>query len=78
MTKSDPNVHQNAPNCTILKKNLMRVCPRSPLAKPLALPCAACRFATSKFSNMTKIILVPPWQILVTPMPIHGRPEKFL
>ena len=32
-TKSDPNIHQNAPNCTILKNFLEGACPRTPLAK---------------------------------------------
>ena len=30
-TKSDQNTHQNAPNCTILKKFLEGACPRTPL-----------------------------------------------
>ena len=32
-TKSDQNIHQNAPNCTILKNFLGGACPRTPLAK---------------------------------------------
>ena len=31
-TKSDQNIHQNAPNCTILKKISRGACPRTPLA----------------------------------------------
>ena len=58
-TKSDQNVHQNAPNCTILKKILGGACPRTPLAKHMASPCAACRFVTCKFTNLKKI-LGPP------------------
>ena len=38
-TKCDQNIHQNAPNCTILKKILGGACPRTPLAKRMALPC---------------------------------------
>ena len=34
--KSDQNIHQNAPNCTILKKFLRGACPRTPLAKRMA------------------------------------------
>ena len=30
---SDPNIHQNAPNCTILKKILGGACPRTPPSK---------------------------------------------
>ena len=29
-TKSDPNIHQNAPNCTILKKILWEHAPKPP------------------------------------------------
>ena len=32
-TKSDQNIHQNAPNCTILKNFLGGACPRTPLAQ---------------------------------------------
>ena len=35
-TKSDPNIHQNAPNCTIKKNFLGGACPRTPLAKRFA------------------------------------------
>ena len=51
-TKSDPNIHQNAPNCTILKKILGGACPRTPLAKRMASPC--------KISNSEKYIFCPP------------------
>ena len=30
--KSDPNIHQNPPNCTIFKNFLAGACPRTPLA----------------------------------------------
>ena len=30
-TKSDLNIYQNAPNCTILKKFLGGACPRTPI-----------------------------------------------
>ena len=33
MTKSDPNVHQNAPNCTILKKKSHEGMPPKPPSK---------------------------------------------
>ena len=39
--KSDPNIHQNAPNCSIFKNFLGGACPRTPLAKRMASPCAA-------------------------------------
>ena len=29
-TRSDQNIHQNAPNCTILNKFLGGACPRTP------------------------------------------------
>ena len=35
-TKSDPNIHPNAPNCTILKKFPGGTCPQTPLAKRIA------------------------------------------
>ena len=35
-------------------------CPRTPITKRMALPCAACRFATCKFPNLKKKILGPP------------------
>ena len=53
-TKSDPNIHQNAPNCTILKKILGGACPRTPITKRMAKPCSACRCATCKFQNRKK------------------------
>ena len=58
--KSDQNIHQNAPNCTILKNFLGGACPRTPLTKRMASPCAACRFATCKFPNLKKKFLAPP------------------
>ena len=59
-TKSDPNIHQNAPNCTILEKKLSGgTCPRIPLAERMASPFAAWHFATCKFPNLKKIILGP-------------------
>ena len=36
---------------------LEEACPRTPLAKSMASPCAACRFATCKFRNLKKIFL---------------------
>ena len=63
-TKCDQNIHQNAPNCTILKKFFGGACPRTPLAKRMALPCAACR----KFPNLKKNSCPPPYQILGTPL----------
>ena len=52
--KSDPNIHQNAPNCTIFKKFLGGTCPRTPLA--------------SRHANLQKILGHPPSQILGTPV----------
>ena len=70
-TRSDQNIHQNAPNCTILKNFLGGLYPRTPLAKRMASPCAACRFVTCKFQNLKKKkFLAPPYQILGTPLPI--------
>ena len=68
-TRSDQNIHQNAPNCTILKNFLGGACPRTPLAKRMALPCAACRFVTCKFPNLKKKNLAPP-----PPAKSWGRP----
>ena len=47
-------------------------CPRTPLAKRMASPCAACRFATCKFPNLKKKILGPP------PAKSWGRPWLFI
>ena len=51
---------KNAPNCTILKNFLVGACPRTPLAKHMVSPCAACRFATCKFPNLKKNSCPPP------------------
>ena len=69
-TKCDQNIHQNAPNGTIWgTKILGGACPRTPLAKRMASPFAACRFATCKFPNLKKKFLgPPPCQILGTPL----------
>ena len=43
--------------------------PPNPLSMRMAKPCAACRFATCKFTNLKKKILgPPPSQILGTPL----------
>ena len=56
-TKSDPNIHQNAPNCTILKNFLGQgACHRTTLAKRMASPYAAIRFATCIFLNLKKVL----------------------
>ena len=67
-TRSDQNIHQNAPNCTILKNFLEGACPRTPLTQRMASPCAACRFVTCKFPNLKKKILDHP------PAKSWGRP----
>ena len=67
-TKSDPNIHQNAPNCTIFKKFLVKACPEPPITKRMASQCAACRFATCKFRNLKKNSWPSPCQILATPL----------
>ena len=36
-TKSDPNIHQNAPNCTILEKSSRGDMPPNPPAERMAL-----------------------------------------
>ena len=46
--------------CTILKNFLGGACPRTPLAKRMTSICAACRFATCKFTNLKKKFLPPP------------------
>ena len=50
--------HQIAPFIKIFSGG--GACPRTPLAKRMASPCAACRFATCKFPNLKKNILGPP------------------
>ena len=47
-------------------------CPQTPLAKRMASPCAACRFATCKFPNLKKKILGPP------PLPNPGDAPGFV
>ena len=54
--KRHTKTHQIAP----FKKNFRGACPRTPLAKRMVSLCAACRFATCKFQNLTKKILSPP------------------
>ena len=66
-TKSDQNVHQNAPNCTILKNFLGAACPQTPPSKAHGLG-AACRETTCKFPNLTKDHSWPSCQILATPL----------
>ena len=62
-TKIHTKIQQIAPF-----KNIFRgACPRTPL-KRMASPCAACRFATCKFSILRKIFLASPSQILATPL----------
>ena len=56
-TKSDPNIHQNAPNCTIFKKFLVKACPEPPITKRMASQCAE---ATCKFRNLKKKFLAIP------------------
>ena len=58
-TKSDHNTPQNTPNCAI-KKISRGACPRTPLTKRMASPCAACRLATCKFPYLKKYFLAPP------------------
>ena len=57
--------HQIAPFLKIFSGG---ACPRTPLAKRMASPCAACRFATCEFPNLKKKFLAPPSQILRTPL----------
>ena len=71
-TKSDQNIHQNAPNCTILKNFLGGACPRIPLPNRMASPCAACRESDMQISKSEKKILGPP-------LPNPGdAPDSFL
>ena len=64
-------MHQIAP---FKKKILGGACPRNPLAKHMASPCAACRFTTCKFPILKNKIFAPPCQILATPL----RPSYML
>ena len=50
--KSDQNIHQSAPNCTILKKILGGMPPNPPTKTH--------GFATCKFPNLKKKIIAPP------------------
>ena len=59
--KFDPNIHQNAPNCTIFRNFLGGGMPRNP-------PSKAHGFATCKFPNLKKKNLAPP------PSKSWGRP----
>ena len=43
-----------------LKNFLGGACPQTPLAKRMASPYAACRFATCKFPNLEKKFWPPP------------------
>ena len=58
-SKFDPDINQNAPNCTISKNFLGGACPQTLLAK--------CMFATCKFPNL-KNYSWPPSKILGTPL----------
>ena len=58
-SKFDPNILQNRAKLHHFKNIFGLACPRTPLAKRMALPCAACRFATCKFPNL-KINSCPP------------------
>ena len=60
MSKFDPNIRQNASNCTILKIFLGGM-PPNPLAMRLASPRAACRFSDMQiFKSQKKYFLPPP------------------
>ena len=48
-----------APKRTISKNYLEGACPRTPLAKGMASPCAPCRKAICKFRNLKKKFLPP-------------------
>ena len=68
-TKSDQNIHQNAPNCTILKKFIGGACPRTSLTKLMASPGAACRsLRDMQIPKSEKKIHAPP------PAKSWGRP----
>ena len=64
-TKSDPNIHQNAPNCTILEKSSRGDMPPNPLAERMAL--RDMQISKSEKKNSWP----PPCQILATPLGMH-------
>ena len=58
-TKSDQNIHQNAPNCTILKKNSWGSMPPNPPSK-------------ATFPNLKKKFLaLPPPHCQIVGTPLH-------
>ena len=65
-SKFDPNIYQKRTKLHHFKKFSQESMPRTPLAKRMASPCAACRLATCKFPNLKKEFLAPPSQILAT------------
>ena len=61
-TKSDQNTHQNAPNCTILKKFLGEHCsmPPNPPSKAHGEAMRSMSFRDMQISKSDKKILSPP------------------
>ena len=58
----------------LFKKKFRGACPRTPLAKRMASPCAACRKATCKFSNLKNVPALPPLSNPgYTPLPISSN-----
>ena len=66
-TKSDPNIHQNALNCTILKKNSRGSMPPNPPSK------TTCKLPNLKKKNSRP---PPPCQILATPLHVYQFSAK--
>ena len=60
MTKSDQNIHQNAPNCTILKKNSRRCMPPNPPSKAHGFAMCSMLLRNMQIPKSEKKILPPP------------------
>ena len=66
--KSDPNIHQNAPNCTIFKKNSRGGMPPNPPNKAHGFAMRSMSLRDMQISKSQKKILGPP------PSKSWGRP----
>ena len=74
MTKSDQNTHQNAPNCTILKKEISRGggMPPNPPSKVLGFANHSMSVRDMQISKSEKKNSWPLSQILSTPLQYVG------
>ena len=66
--KSDPNVHQNAPNCTIFKYFLGGGHAPEPPIKAHGFAMRTISLRDMQISKSQKKIIAPPSQILGTPL----------